>query len=346
MTVGLVSILAFGIACLGTYLLSRPNSPLRVLDYPNQRSLHSRPVPRTGGLAILAGIAGGVIAAVDVLGMRMELIWIGVAASIVGLVSFVDDWSHVPATVRFVAHVLAAVLLSVGGLHIESVLLPGVEISVSWGGGVFLSVLFLVWMTNLYNFMDGMDGFAGGMGLIGFGALSILGFSAGVTVFALVCAVIAVATAGFLVFNFPPAKIFMGDTGSSTLGFLAAACMLWGNREQIFPLWIGIIVFSPFVVDASVTLIRRGFAGEKLWLPHKQHYYQRVVLSGWGHRKTVLTEYVLMVGCAISAVVAMRIHSHIAQWAVMAFWFTAYTSIMLFIAHTERETKQRSWMSR
>ena len=117
------------------------------------------------------------------------------------------------------------------------VVLPGLSWSLPSWLGIIGAVMFVVWMTNLFNFMDGMDGLAGGMSTIGFSTYAILGYQSGDQAFLATSLVIAAASAGFLVFNFPPAKIFMGDVGSSTLGLLAGALTLWGSSQQLFPLW-------------------------------------------------------------------------------------------------------------
>jgi UDP-N-acetylmuramyl pentapeptide phosphotransferase/UDP-N-acetylglucosamine-1-phosphate transferase len=188
-------------------------------------------------------------------------------------------------------------------------------------------------MINLYNFMDGMDGFAGGMAVIGFSTLAWLGRAdAG---FAAVCLTVAAASAGFLIHNFPPAKIFLGDTGSTTLGFLAAACSLWGSKADLFPFWVALLVFSPFIVDATVTLLRRLLRGEKVWEAHRKHYYQRLVLLGWGHRRTVLVEYALMLACAGSAELAIHL-SPAGQATLAAGWLLIYGLLMWGVGRLER----------
>jgi UDP-N-acetylmuramyl pentapeptide phosphotransferase/UDP-N-acetylglucosamine-1-phosphate transferase len=166
-------------------------------------------------------------------------------------------------------------------------------------------VLLTVWMTNLYNFMDGSDGLAGGMALIGFSFYGAAAWFAGSTEFALVNFSIAAAAAAFLVFNFHPARIFLGDAGSVPLGFLAAALGLIGWLQHDWTWWFPILVFSPFVVDASVTLARRLLQREKVWQAHRDHYYQRLVQLGWGHRKTALAEYALMLACGVLALAAL-----------------------------------------
>ena len=147
--------------------------------------------------------------------------------------------------------------------------------------------------------------------------------------------VVASASLGFLLFNFPPAKIFMGDLGSSLLGYLCAVMMLCAERSASVPLWISILVFSPFVVDASVTLVRRIVAGERPWRAHRSHFYQRLVRLGWGHRKTVVREYALMLACAGTAVVALRAPPSV-QAGLACAWVAAYVLLMLGITSIER----------
>ena len=163
----------------------------------------------------------------------------------------------------------------------------------------------MAWIVNLYNFMDGMDGFAGGMTVIGFTTLAALCASRGAAELAAMSLAVAASALGFLLFNFPPARIFMGDLGSSLLGYLCAVAMLSAESSASIPLWISALVFSPFIVDASVTLARRTLAGERPWRAHRDHFYQRLVRLGWGHRKTVVCEYGLMLACAVSAAAAL-----------------------------------------
>lgn len=328
----LTAILVFAAAAWLTRAFAHPGSRLHILDHPNERSLHNRPTPRSGGVAmVLAVVIGGVVLPLLTgAGMSRELLWLGSGVMAVAGVSYLDDRRHIPVVYRLMAHVIAGGLLVAGGLVVEALQLPGISYPAPvWGAG-FMTVLFVVWMINLYNFMDGMDGFAGGMALFGFGAFAAMGWMAGHAAFAAVSLVIAAAAAGFLVFNFPPARIFMGDTGSSTLGFLAAAMALWGVKADIFPFWAAILIFSPFIVDATVTLLRRLLRREKIWQAHKTHFYQRLVQAGWGHRKTVLWEYVLMVACAGSAIWAVR-QTETVQWWIIGFWTVVYALLIAMV---------------
>jgi UDP-N-acetylmuramyl pentapeptide phosphotransferase/UDP-N-acetylglucosamine-1-phosphate transferase len=327
---------ALVVALLLTRAFTRPASRMHILDHPNERSLHSNPMPRTGGVAIVTGIVvGGVMFAVTA-GSRLPIAvgWLGTIATLIAVVSYFDDRRHLPIVVRLTAHIAASGLLVVAGLGIGSLSLPGFTYALPAWPATVLTVLFTVWMVNLYNFMDGMDGFAGGMTAIGFGTLAVLGWWGGDEVFAALNVIIVGATIGFLVFNFPPAKIFMGDTGSSTLGFLAAGMSLWAHVTGLVPLWISVVVFSPFIVDATVTLVRRAGRGEKVWQAHKTHYYQRLVQAGWGHRKTVLLEYGLMLVCAGAAVAAYAAGA-LLQWVLVGAVALLYVSFFQFIRAVE-----------
>jgi UDP-N-acetylmuramyl pentapeptide phosphotransferase/UDP-N-acetylglucosamine-1-phosphate transferase len=171
-------------------------------------------------------------------------------------------------------------------------------------------------MTNLYNFMDGSDGLAGGMAVFGFGAFAAAAALAGDASICLAALGIAAAALAFLAFNLPPARVFMGDAGSILLGFLAGALGLLGIARGLWPVWFPVLVFSPFIADASVTLIRRLFRGERIWEAHRSHYYQRLVQLGWGHRRTALVEYLLMAIVATLAVAGVG-RSVAAQLAVV-----------------------------
>ncbi|MBK8507440.1 MAG: glycosyltransferase family 4 protein [Candidatus Competibacteraceae bacterium] len=307
---------------------------LRILDHPNDRSLHYRPTPRTGGLAVLgAGLTGMVLSSLAISDARsgFGILLPGLIPLVV--VSFLDDRHSVSIMWRLLAHVWASASLAIAGYAPNSLELTIFAFPVPAWLSVSLTLLFTAWMINLYNFMDGMDGFAGGMAVIGFTTLAWLGRTD--SSFANYCLIVAAASAGFLIHNFPPAKIFMGDTGSTALGFLVAACSLWGSKSGLFPFWVAILVFSPFIVDATATLLRRLLRGERVWEAHRTHYYQRLVLLGWGHRRTVLAEYGLMLACAGSAVVAVHLPPA-GQWILIVGWIVIYSFLMWGVGRLER----------
>jgi UDP-N-acetylmuramyl pentapeptide phosphotransferase/UDP-N-acetylglucosamine-1-phosphate transferase len=328
-----------------TWRFANPASRFYIIDHPNERSLHVQPTPRSGGVAILFAVIAGWVLQVGWSGNPQGLpLWSGLTLFIVATVSFLDDHHHVSVIYRLVSHIVAAGLLLVGGLSLQVIGLPGVDWALSAWIGACLSLLFVVWMINMYNFMDGMDGFAGGMAVSGFVTFSIFGWLAGHEQYATVSAVTAAAAAGFLCFNFPPARIFMGDIGSSTLGLLAAMFSLWGAKDGVFPFWIALLVFSPFMADATVTLLRRLWKRELIWEAHKSHYYQELVQSGWGHRKTVLVEYVIMIGCAVTALWAVRAAGHLQAVAVgtwILFYFLFFFWVSRFAARNHSNGADR-----
>ncbi len=337
----LTACIAAVVSAWTTWRLIQPTAALRLLDHPNERSLHKIPTPRTGGVAIITGLAAGVVSAAYFLDGVQSLWPIAVAATAVAGVSFLDDRWRLPVGLRLATHVGAAALVILAGFFPS-----GLAIPVSMGSPVeaaafLLVVLFLVWVVNLYNFMDGMDGFAGGMAVIGFCAFAALGWLAGQPLFVTLNLVVVGAVGGFLIFNFPPARIFMGDTGSSTLGLIAGAFMFWASRDDIFPLWAGVLIFSPFVVDATATLVRRMLRRDNIWLAHKTHYYQRLVELGWGHKRTTLAEYGLMVLCALSAVLASR-RSSTVQLAVISGWVVIYAGLMIWVDWWGRRVSRRA----
>jgi UDP-N-acetylmuramyl pentapeptide phosphotransferase/UDP-N-acetylglucosamine-1-phosphate transferase len=256
------------------------------LDHPNERSLHAQPVPRVGGIAIF------LVAVPALLALQWSLLITALAAALAAL-SYLDDRSDLPIALRFGAHAAAAAVFVLAAL-------PGLPLL-----AVPVLVLAVMWMTNLYNFMDGSDGLAGGMALFGFGTYGIGAWLAGDALLAAACAILALCAAAFLVFNFHPARVFMGDAGSVPYGFLAGAIGLAGWHAGHWPLWFPVLAFSPFVIDASVTLARRILRGEKFWRPHRTHYYQRLVQLGWGHRRTALAEYALMFACGAAALASI-----------------------------------------
>src|SRR3954451_14190821 len=262
-------------------LLSRWRS--FALDEPNARSLHVTPVPRTGRLAVLAGAAS----AAAFIGAQFWLPM--VLALALAAVSLYDDVRGLPRRLRFAAHLAAATLL------VWYVLSPMHPLQ------MLLLVVAVIWVTNLYNFMDGADGVAGGMALIGFSAYAIAAWLAGDATLATECAALAAAALGFLTYNFHPARIFLGDVGSIPLGFLAAALGIVGWRQDAWPLWFPVLVFGPFNADATVTFIRRLARREKVWQAHREHYYQRIVRMGLGHRSAALVGYAVMCACAALA---------------------------------------------
>lgn len=284
-----------------------------IQDIPNERSLHETPVPRIGGVGMMAGLLAGWAL------MITSLMW-WLVLPLIGLfiVSLLDDMHSLPVKKRLLAHLVAAAILVAGsGLITQQGLLVAL-----------LVLLFTVWMTNLYNFMDGSDGLAGGMALFGFSMYGIAALIANDDMQAMLNFTIGAAALGFLYNNFHPAKVFMGDAGSISLGFLAAGMGLWGWKQGYWAVWFPLLVFSPFIVDASVTLVKRTLRGAKITEAHREHYYQRLIQMGLGHRNVALIEYALMLATGVSALWAL--HQDV-PWQLFLAWGGIYVLLMVIV---------------
>lgn len=291
--------------------------------------MHDTPKPRTGGLAILISITAGLFLFQEYVGNGLVSI-LPYALLVIGT-SFVDDMVSISALLRLGLQIIIATAIAFAGLTLEYLTFPGLDISIPPIIGIPLTVIFIVWIVNLYNFMDGMDGFSGGMATIGFGTFAILAYMKGDMNFALINLIVVAATLGFLVFNIPPSRIFLGDVGSTLYGMLVALFILWADTKKIFPAWLGIIVFFPFVLDATVTLGRRLLRGEKVWLAHRTHYYQRLVLSGLGHKKTLVLEYLWMLICSLVSVVLFQAGNLTTQIFLLILFALLCIAILVYI---------------
>lgn len=320
-------------AAISTWLLciffSKPSFSLFVLDNPTHRSLHDAPKPRTGGLAIFIVVLVSWVALALVLGAEDYIYNVMVGICLLAIISYIDDRYSISHVWRLLVHFIAATLLVYGGIELPVYgLFSNVNVEFVLK---LITILLIVWMINLYNFMDGMDGLAGGMGVVGFGCLGVLGLLENNSLYALTAFIIAASNLGFLVHNFPPARIFMGDVGSITMGYLVAFFSLWGVSTDIFAWWTPMVIFSPFIVDSTITLIFRLFSGERIWEAHKSHSYQKLVVVGWSHLKTAIYSYVLMIAVGVSATV---VHIYDNQWLDYIFllaWIFIYVFILLSI---------------
>jgi Fuc2NAc and GlcNAc transferase len=268
-------------AALRKYALSRG-----VIDVPNLRSSHHTPTPRGGGLAIVASFLLGVAAAaaLGTLPTAMTLALIS-SGAITAAIGFLDDHAPLPARWRLAAHFLAAAaaLASLGGMVEISIL--GIAIS-GWVAQVF-GALLIVWLLNLYNFMDGIDGIAGVEAVTVCAGAAATAFLVGYPDGALACLLLAGASAGFLVWNYPPAKIFMGDAGSGFLGVALGVLAVDAARYAPQLFWCWLILLGSFIVDATVTLLRRLIRLERVYEAHRTHAYQHASRA-FGHRPVTL----------------------------------------------------------
>lgn len=271
-----------------------------ILDQPNHRSAHRAPMPRGGGVAIAAAILSAVVIAC-LAGWVPPSICIALVGGglLVAAIGWVDDLRGASVRLRLLVHAVAAAwaLAWLGGLPD---LRAGESVVVLGWAGTALALLGIVWATNLYNFMDGVDGFAGTEALMAAGVGGILLAGVGAWPLALVCFIVASASAGFLVWNWPPAKIFMGDVGSGFLGHTLAVLAIASERTADVSLLTWLIVLGVFVFDATVTLFRRLGRGDPVFAAHAQHAYQRVVAKTRSH--VSVTTGLIVINLALAAI--------------------------------------------
>ncbi len=280
-------ILLFVLAWVLTALVRAVARRANLIDVPNARSSHQQPTPRGGGVAIVASLAAATpwLAGADPASTRLAVDIIP-AALVVAAIGFVDDRWQLPAWPRAVVHAMAGAWIL---YRLPS--LPVVEIfGVNFGAGavgVALALLYLVWATNLFNFMDGTDGIAASQViLISVGAAVLQSLHLGSTAW-LGPVLVACCCAGFLAWNWPPARIFMGDVGSGFLGLLIAGMTLVYALEAPVLFWVWLILQGAFLVDATTTIIRRFARGQRVTQAHRNHAYQHLARRV-GHGRVML----------------------------------------------------------
>jgi phospho-N-acetylmuramoyl-pentapeptide-transferase len=296
-------------AALLKLLLASGLAARLALDQPNARSLHVTPTPRCGGLGVVA-----VALMSAALGLPQSALFM-TGFALLAVISWLDDRGGMPIVVRFASHFIAAILIVIG--------VP----DTFWLRSV-LAVFAMVWGTNLFNFMDGANGMSSAMLLAGFASYALAGWQVGSWPVE-VSAALAGAGIGFGWFNRTPARLFLGDVGSIPAGFAMGAIGFLGWHQALWPWWFPWLVFSPFVADASFTLCRRAWRREKVWRAHREHFYQRLIQSGFSHSSTASLWFCMMLtaGClalslrqASGVVVAVAIGSYLLALAGIALW--------------------------
>lgn len=316
---------AFLVSVLTNAFLLRFLRKRNVLDIPNERSSHTQPTPRGGGNGILAGvILSGAIYCIYAQDYSLALI-LGLSL-IIGIVGLVDDIKRGLHTgLRFAIQLACAGILMYKLGPIDVLPFPHpLDISLHWWGYLF-GVVWLVGVTNIFNFLDGIDGYAGIQSLLAGWALAVVDWGGPVGMIGLF---IAAASLGFLFFNWHPAKIFMGDVGSSFLGFLFAALPFYIQSQTRTDFFFATGIFLWFFLsDGVFTMIRRVLKGEKIWIAHRSHLYQRLVISGLSHSRVV--EFVLMLYVVLFAV----FYYYFINTTTLMHWQTITAGILLFVVY-------------
>ncbi|MEQ7919208.1 glycosyltransferase family 4 protein [Xanthomonas sp. WHRI 1810A] len=290
-------------AALRRYALHRS-----IIDIPNARSSHSVPTPRGGGVAIVIAflLALVLIGILNVEPWPILTAYLG-AGTLIAVIGFMDDHGHIAARWRLLGHFFAAAwaLFWLGGLAPLTVM--GVSFNLGWVGGV-LAAFYLVWMLNLYNFMDGIDGIASVEAICSCLVLALIYWVEGQGNLIWTPLLLAMAVAGFLVWNFPPAKIFMGDAGSGFLGIILGCLSIqagWANSDYFFA-WL--IMLGVFVVDATFTLIRRLVRGDKVYEAHRSHAYQFASRAVGSHKPVTVAVILINLIWLLPIAISVGLH--------------------------------------
>lgn len=276
-----------------------------ILDIPNQRSSHTQATPRGGGLSFVLVFLGFSLLFVWLLPENRAL-WLALlGGGLVAAVGWLDDRKGLSNTVRFAVHGVAAAwaLFWLGGLSQLELGLVSLPLGAL---GYLFAWLGIVWLINLYNFMDGIDGLAAGQAVVVALAAGAFLLLAGNWQLALACWVLAGATGGFLYWNWPPAKIFMGDVGSGLLGFVFAVFAIQTENRGGMPLLVWAVLLAPFIVDATATLVRRMIQREKWFEAHRSHAYQYATLRGYSHLQVTSSIMLIDAGLVFLSYLAWR----------------------------------------
>jgi Fuc2NAc and GlcNAc transferase len=274
MTVWWLLLAVFAVSWVLTLVLRRYALAKSLMDIPNERSSHSIPTPRGGGVAIVVSflLALPVLGGLNLLSPSALYGLLG-SGLLVAIIGFADDHGHIAARWRLLGHFIAAgwALFWLNGL--PPIEFFGVAVDLGWFGNI-LALVYLVWMLNLYNFMDGIDGLASIEAISAcLGMCVVYRFSGSVELI-WPPLILAAAVAGFLWWNFPPARIFMGDAGSGFLGIILGGVVILSSVEKPVFLWCWLILLGVFIVDATFTLLARIVEGARIYEAHRSHAYQ------------------------------------------------------------------------
>lgn len=275
-----------------------------LMDVPNDRSSHRIPRPRLGGVAIITAFYA-TVATLYALG-RDPFPESGIAfgflvgGGLLAVMGVADDLHHLDARLKLALQVAAAAVVIVSGGVMTDLEIPLVgRLGLGWVSVPF-TLLWILAMINFYNFIDGIDGLAAGVGMIAALFLVLIGTFSVSSPLAVVYLALAGSCLGFLRFNFPPARIFMGDTGSTFLGYSFAVLAIVGSGGGV-PVFVTLLLLAGVVGDAALTLVKRIIARERLFIPHRTHYYQRLTSVGFSHKQITLLEYLLTILLGVSA---------------------------------------------
>lgn len=327
---------------------------VRIIDTPNERSSHKRPTPKSGGLAVAVTFFVGMIG-LYLLADTVELVepyFLGffVSCAVLVVVSLWDDMKNMGFRAKLLTQVACAGLVLGFGIVLDAVPVPFGGVMHLGALGYAMTLAWLVAMTNAFNFMDGLDGLAGGTATLAAALFGLITLLEGSHFVYLTSWVLVGACLGFLLFNFPPARIFMGDVGSQFLGFAFAALAIIAMRYDhshtsflVMPL-----LFLHFLWDTAFTIVRRWLAGENIAQAHRSHLYQLFNRLGFSHREVTLYHYVVTLAQGLGALALIRIpgEARLLVFVPFLLWQVGYTVVIVRAAVGDGLIPPMSWRRR
>ena len=332
-------LIAFATSYFGTVGLLRIPMVRGFVDVPNERSSHEAPKPRIGGVAIVVSFFVALAFLFAVEPSTRTFLPFTIGAGLLFVAGLLDDWRGLGVKVRFAIQIVAALTVISFGVTLDHIYIPAVGV-VSFGWlSIPLTILAILVSINFYNFIDGIDGLAAGSAFIASGFLALVAMMLGHIHFALLLVAAAGSAIGFLQFNCPPSRLFMGDSGSTFLGFFFAYVAIAGNRlEPEIPVFITMLILSSLYLDAGLTLFNRIVKRENIFQPHHTHYYQRLLSLGLNHKQVTLLEYLLVIMLGVSALIYFKAGGFFPIFLSIC-WFVLFTLAILKIRGLERGDK-------
>jgi len=304
-----------------TWVILRFSLNRNILDIPNERSSHTQPTPRGGGLAIVISWYVGITILFMTGSLNRNLYFALLCGILLAIISFIDDLYDIKPSIRLIAQTTAAIVSLIFLSGIQPVLLFGVNIIPNIVL-IVITIIGMVWFINLYNFLDGIDGYASVEAIMMSFALYLIAGES-------IALILIASVVGFLIWNWPKARIFMGDVGSTQLGFILVVLGIYLHNEHSLSIIYWLILASPFWFDATLTLYRRWRKKEKLSIAHRNHMYQRLVQSGFSHLKVdillVLLNIILILLVLISVKYKMLQIPFLVLTVFMLFMISVYT---------------------
>ena len=314
-------ILAFFIALIAAYIVTPGVISLAIkmgaMDAPDPRKVHKKPIPRLGGIGIYLAFMAAVLLTVDI---TNEMLGLLLGGTVIAAVGIIDDFKNLPAKVKLLGQIIAACILVAFDIRIDFISDPFGDFFYLEYLAVPATIFWIVGLTNTVNLIDGLDGLAAGVSMIAAATILLVALQQGFILVAVLTAALAGSALGFLHYNFNPAKIFMGDTGSMFLGFMLAGISIIGavKSAATIALIVPILALGLPILDTAFAIVRRYRGGVPIFKPDRGHLHHRLLDLGFTQRQAVLLMYVISGALGLSAIALTEVSSSIAVMIIIA----------------------------